>query len=470
MYQFRTKPYGYQLKAYRKIISRNSCALFVAPGGGKTKIAIDSVGFWSATQGLDKVLVITPKSVIGIWEEEIDIHLGYGVKEYQVIRLTEKRQNKITEIKQNKKVDCLTFFLMTPDSATLLSDELKKLKPDVVIMDESHYIKNQGSKRSKKIRSLGRVSKKRLALTGTPMPKNYLDLWAQLDFLESQYLGKWSWIQEYLPIWGGYMNYEIVGWKQKRIDGWLKEKVDEIAVNVSKDAFNLPPIIYQKVPIYLGKSISYYNEMAKNSVIELEELSVTANIVLTKMQKLQQITGGFVKDDDGNEKIVGHEKIEVLGELLEKHVIDGKQKVVVFARFIKEIETIQALCDKMKIPNASIRGEVSDIDRDKYRRDFQNPKGKIKVMVCQVATGGIGINLNQARVGIFYSMDFQLDHYEQCRDRLDRGDIKDSTTILFLVAKGTIDEEVMRRNKDKLGFSNIILGWKNLLGKVAEEF
>jgi SNF2 family DNA or RNA helicase len=467
-YKFRTQPYSWQTKAFNKAVGMDACALFIAPGGGKTKIAVDLTGYWYVNSGLKKVLVITPKSVIGVWEEEIDLHLGYGVDEYEVVRLTKKKEKKIESIRQYRVVDCLTYLLVTPDSAMVLFEEFKRWKPDVVIMDESHYIKNHSSKRSRRIKRIGRVAHKRLALTGTPMPKNYLDLWSQLDYLEEGFLGLWSAFKSRVPIWGGYMNHNIVGWDSKAVK-WLKGKVKEIAVNVGKHRFNLPPIVYQKVPFYLEGSAKYYNDMATSFVAELDEYGtqVTAEMVITQMTRLQQITGGFVTDDEGEVRSVGTEKLDILSELFDKYVLDGKQKVVVFARFVPEVNAICELCKKKKIKFGYITGKVSSSKRDEYRNNFQN--GDLQVMVCQIASGGIGITLNAARIGIFYSMDQQLDHYEQSRDRLDRGSITGSTHILFLVAKGSIDEEVMRRNVEKLGFSNILLGWRDMLGKVVED-
>src|SRR5690606_38887989 len=96
--------------------------------------------------------------------------------------------------------------------------------------------------------------------------------------------------------------------------------------------------------------------------------------------------------------------------------------------------------------------------------------GDLQVFIAQIATGGVGITLTAADTAIFYSTDFSLANYEQAKARLHRIGQKNSVVYIHIVAKGTIDEEVMRRLAAKQDLANLVVDeYKNIISQGGEE-
>ena len=120
--------------------------------------------------------------------------------------------------------------------------------------------------------------------------------------------------------------------------------------------------------------------------------------------------------------------------------IDAGKKVVVFARFVPEIDAISRMLTKKSIGHAIIKGDVTD--RAEQVQAFQtNPE--IKVFIGQLATTGMGLTLTAGTVAVYYSLDFSYANYEQSRARIRRIGQTQRGVYIHLVARGTIDEHVM---------------------------
>ena len=95
---------------------------------------------------------------------------------------------------------------------------------------------------------------------------------------------------------------------------------------------------------------------------------------------------------------------------------------------------------------AQISGEVKD--RDDQVARFQNDP-ECRVFVGQVATAGMGITLTAANLMVFYSLDYSMSNYDQCKARIHRVGQHHPCTYVHLVARGTVDEKVLRALRDK---------------------
>ena len=421
-YKFKVSPFDYQRKILKLALQKKKYALWLDPGLGKTKIGVDFCGCLNLMKGVNRVLVVCPKSVKGVWQEEIAQHLPTILK--------------------------LEFKITTYQYLVLHEKEYAKWQPQVVIIDESHYLKNPTAKRSKCVKRLSKNVPYQLQLTGTPQPNNYLDLWNQIDTLYPGVLGKYSaFKQRYAEF--DYFGFKVIRWKN--LDE-LRHKIRPYRVRVRKDdVLELPPRTYQKIPVILtGTQKTVYDRMKKDSLVKFSEVqTVTADILLTQMLRLQQITGGFTTDDDKNILDVGDAKLKVLEELLPTYATSSK--VVVFCRFLHELNQIVELCKKLKLNPVQIRGGMKDADRDNARSSFQN-NSNTRVIVCQIKAGGIGITLHAAATAIFYSTGYELDVYIQACDRIHRIGQTKPVLYLHLVAQRTIDEEIFKalQNKEKL--------------------
>jgi SNF2 family DNA or RNA helicase len=195
--------------------------------------------------------------------------------------------------------------------------------------------------------------------------------------------------------------------------------------------------------------------MKDNLVAEIEGEIVTAQIILSKMLRLQQITSGFVKTEDGNIKIVGTEKLDCLMNLL-----DGiDEKVVVWCRFDQEIEMIAEKLREVKRPFHILRGGVKTSDRQEMIDTFQSDKFKNDVFISNPQAGGAGITLTASKYAIYYSRSFNFGDAAQSEDRIHRIGQEQNVLYIDIVADKTIDTYINKALKNK----EIMSGFMNSL-------
>lgn len=206
------------------------------------------------------------------------------------------------------------------------------------------------------------------------------------------------------------------------------------------------------------KALKIYQRLVDESYAELTNGEITVPNVLTQLLRLCQLTGGFLGTDEGNRvEQVSNAKLSVLEDIIDTSQEEGK-KLVVIARFVPELHAIQKLLEKKGITYSCVMGDVKD--RDTEVRNFQTDPN-VTVFVGQVATAGMGITLTAASTMVFYSMDFSMSNYEQCRARIHRAGQKYPCTYIHLIASETVDSKVLQalRNKANLAKS-LVDNWR----------
>ncbi|MDH7566807.1 MAG: C-terminal helicase domain-containing protein [Clostridiales bacterium] len=146
-----------------------------------------------------------------------------------------------------------------------------------------------------------------------------------------------------------------------------------------------------------------------------------------------------------------------LEEIIEDVLGEGN-KLVIFARFVPEIEAICKLLERKGIKHSVISGEVKN--RSEQVREFQeNPE--VRVFVGQIQTTGLGLTLTAASTAVFYSLDFNYANYSQARARIHRIGQRNTCTYIHLVAKGTIDEKVLKALQRKEDVAKLLVdNWR----------
>jgi SNF2 family DNA or RNA helicase len=210
-----------------------------------------------------------------------------------------------------------------------------------------------------------------------------------------------------------------------------------------------------------------YDRLKRDSFAELDGGGqITATTVLTKLLRLQQLTGGFlVGDDEVNPQLVSRIKLEALADILQDYVLEGKKKLVIFARFIPEVHEIEALTrkllDKHGLSAVSIYGDIPKEQRGAIVKQFQTDP-KTMVFVGQIDTAGTGITLTAADTCVYYSVNFNYATYSQSLSRIHRIGQRNACTYIHLMVKGTIDEMVMKAlNKKEDLAKTVVDTWRD---------
>lgn len=468
----KVSPYQHQLKGYNLacrsigIIGGNGVspgfALLMEMGTGKTITSIAIVGKAYLTGKIKRLLILAPKSIIAVWEDEFSKFADFP---YSLLVLTGTSAKKVEQLKTIPHKG-LEVAVVNYDSVPLIEKEITAWQPDFLICDESSKIKNPTAKMSKATYRIAKVCKYRPVLTGTPIQNNPLDFFSQYKVLDDSIFGKsfYAFKNEYAVL--GTYNQPI-GWRKLPE---LVKKAHSIAFRVTKEeALDLPDTIDEIRPIALeNKAQKLYKAFVKESYMELSKgeqeapMAVTATNILTRLLRLQQITGGFIRPDEESERYeqISSAKLNALEDIIDTAISENK-KLVVIARFIPEIKEICKMLDKKKIKYAHICGEVKDRAVEVYA--FQN-NPDCMVFVGQLQTVSMGLTLTAASTMVFYSLSYNFADYSQARARIHRIGQKNNCLYIHLVVKNTVDETVLKALEQKENIAaKIVDDWRAIL-------
>jgi SNF2 family DNA or RNA helicase len=462
-YTYKTQPFAHQKRALAKLVKlEGKGGLLMEMGTGKTKVAIDWAGIQFYNNGLRRVLIVAPLSVLGVWPRQIRQHSAAPSRIFRLEGSTNTRARNISRIMRAPVDDRITYILINyegiwrqPDRGKSIEELLKKWKPDLVVFDESHRIKSPTSKQSKAAFRISQVAGNRLLLTGTPVTKAPLDVFAQFRAVDPEIFGtNWSAFKYTYGIWGGFNRYQLKGYRH------VVELVDKVRKNSfrvkKQDCLDLPDKLFETVPVQLGEqAMEFYKKMAKEMIIEIEETHSTAAIVLVKLLRLSQITSGFVKDIDGNVRIFDDSKLNTCLDLVQD-LLEEEHKVVIFIRFKADIERLAIALRLKKVRYAILSGSVPVSKRDSLVEEFRNDPS-LKVFIAQIQAGSLGIDLTASDTAIFYSLDYNAANYWQAQDRLHRIGQTRKVTYYHLVVPRTIDQIVLSILKEKGNVAEAII-------------
>lgn len=336
----------------------------------------------------------------------------------------------------------------------------------MVVVDESQRIKSHTAKQSKFCHRLGKFVKYRMILSGTPITQSLIDGFSQYKFLDPSIFGSSiTQFKDKYCIIDNYLGFEqIKGYKN--VEDFTK-RLHSIAYRVTKDeCLDLPPVVDMVEYCYLSdETRRLYDQMDRELLVCLQsqESPVVAPFVVTKLLRLQQMTGGFLGTDDGVVP-VGTEKLDLLESIVEDLPLE--KKLVVFARFRREIDAIKDCLEKLGRSVVLLTGDTGD--REGVVRSFQEDP-RITVIVVQVQAGGLGINLTASDTVIYYSTTFSYADYEQSRARVHRiGQKGSKVTYIHLLAKDTVDEQIMMALKKKQDLADYIVDNIKTIVKIKE--
>ena len=451
----RAAPYEHQGRAAAFALDRLShgggAALLMEMGTGKTLTSIGIVGQLWKERRIARLLIVAPLSILGVWRDEFDKFAGYDYC-LSVLEGTAARKADTIRHMAGKSLQVL---VINYESAWRMEKELAEWRPDMIVCDEGHKIKTHNIAASKAMHRLAAKAKYRLLLTGTVITNKPIDVFSQYKFCDPAIYGNsfYQFRNRYFDM-VGFGGYTPV--MKRSMEGEFTERLHSIAFRATKaECLDLPEFtdIVQRIDLE-PQAMRIYRQLVRDSYAELAEGSVTVTNVLSQLLRLSQLTGGYVGNDDaGGVTQVSTAKLDALADLVDGAVADGR-KIVVIARFVPEIHAIGKMLEKKKIRYAQISGEIRD--RDAQIAAFQNDPD-VPVFIGQIATAGLGITLTAASLMVFYSLDYSMSNYEQTRARIHRVGQKNECTYIHLVARGTVDEKVLKALHDKANLAKSLV-------------
>ena len=467
-YPYKTKPYEHQKNALSQSAEKTEWAYFMEMGTGKTKVTIDNIAFLYLQRKINTVLIIAPKSVYTNWQSEIETHMP-DVLKYKIYKWNidkPKDYFKLTESKDLKIFLINVEALSTKRGYQACVEYLLKNKSNFVALDESTTIKNRSAKRTKNILGLGKLSHIKRILTGSPITKSPLDLFTQCAFLSPELLGFQSYLAfrnryaEMTDIPVGSGRYISIPKYYKKLDE-LEEKMKGFATRIRKDqCLDLKPKVRSKRYIELdGEGKKIYERLKHHALAIVEDSTISFSNKLTEIIKLHQVCNGFTKDDEGKILQLHKSKLNALEEILEE--TDGK--VIIWANYLYNIHEIKDFLIDKYGPESTvcIYGAVDVQDRQDAVKRIQEDD-KTRFLVANPTTGGFGLTLTACNTVVYFSNNYNLEVRMQSEDRAHRLGQKGTVVYIDIVAKGTLDEAIMKSLTSKGQIAAKTLGEEDL--------
>lgn len=428
-------PHEYQKQAIQFIEDHPQAGLFLDMGLGKTVITLTAVQHLMYDSfEVSKVLVIAPLRVAwDTWSREAEKwdHLA-GLRIAKVLGAEKKRAEALAQ-------DADIYVINRENVAWLVGVVGKRWDFDMVVIDELSSFKSNTSQRFKALKKVRPKMRRVVGLTGTPAANNLMDLWAEMYLLDmGQRLGTKIGVYRQAYFKPGWVSPQGIVYRYDPYPGAMKaisERIKDIAISMkAKDYLELPDVIENTIEVELpDQAAKAYSKMEKEALLSFDETEITAFNAAAVMTKLSQIANGFVYGSDEKAVRIHDAKLDALKEIIEQ--ADGP--VLVFYRYREDMQHILE-----KIEGSRSLETESDIE------DWNT--GKIPVLLAHPASVGYGLNLQQGgHIIVWFGLTWSLEQYQQANARLHRQGQEKPVLVCHILARGTVDGEIMKSLEKK---------------------
>lgn len=455
-FKFHTPAMKFQEIALRYIYTLGSAGLLLAPGMGKSKVVLDYI--WLAQ--FSKSLIVCPKPLLFVWEDEIAKHRP-ELSDYYVVKTTNWEEE--AEGVMNAKVVIINY-----NKAVDFKHRLKECGFQFMHLDE-FLIKDPKTTRTKALTEIGKAIPFKAGGSGTLINNSPLDVFCPTRFLQPSLVG------------GNYMNFfneyaitvPMKDSQGNRTDkrrvvnfrglGEIRAILESCCIVMNKEEWlQLPEKKFIDLTCQMSQEQKrVYYELVKNYVSEIDGQTIEVDNALVMMSKLYQISNGFLYLYEEAEKDVvvdllateskskakrkksdrktiffqEQPKIQLLKEVLTEKI--PKRKAIIWFNMEAELTLIEQLLTQEGLSYLVIKGGESKTG-EKVREFNNNPA--ITYLICQAKSVNYGITVmgrkskdleeegvevlpdvdTQVYTQIFYSFNFSLEVYLQQQDRIHR--------------------------------------------------
>lgn len=488
--------FGLELADYQREgatqVARGMRLLADAPGVGKTRQALAA----AAALRSQRTLILAPPTVLSHWEYEttasgLDIHSGSESYQKSSPRdMTDgseplssiERRIEVVRAERRKAVVLPDSGVVIASDTTVtarpgLADQLRAWHPTVFILDEAHRAKTWSSKRSICVRGIGRSSDVTIALSGTPLFANPVEMTPLLDLTG-----------DLMSVFGGRHQFIARYARQNKWNAWiprrenlpeLRSSLDEhVWVRRTKDDVmpSLPAKSRRSMIIDVDPKLfnaAHTDVIAKVDAWIAQCLRDTG--VLPTRQEAKAWSRGNLGCISQLRKAAGLSKIPAMSDMITEWVSSQiadrsgiTHPLVIWTHHREVTDGLSKACDaavrkiaglRFTTPCGVIAGDVPQNQRTDLIADFQD--GRIPVMVCSITAAGLGITLTRSSDVIFAETDWTPALIQQAEDRCHRIGQDNHVTITTLIAPNTLDEKIQEVLLRKSKVLDAILGGDN---------
>src|SRR5699024_9132447 len=416
-----------EFKAFRQIVNQEMCrpltevqlwnafymsvmkfvSNFSVPGSGKTATVLGTYAYYKEKNISDKIVMIGPKNAFGSWIDEYKVCFGIKNDDFYLnihdstLSTSEKRKYALKFESGNKEL-----ILVNYESLQSLHTVLVEIidSKTLLVFDEVHKIKNPIGQRAAVSKDVSEDAGTIIALTGTPIPNSYVDIYNVLNILYKE---------DYKDFFGFSVN-ELKNAQQREIER-INKKIKPFFCRISKEDLDVPPvnedIIYDhevnEVEKKLFKIIyQTYKSSLFALLVRIYQLESNPELLLNNID-ISDIAAVIDDESDYSEEVVIQDYSEDVIDLVKqvhittktKATIDlikklnqGNKKVIVWCIFVSSIKELERLFGAANIKVKCIYGEVALEDRLKLIDQFRN--GEIDVLITNPHTLAESVSLH----------------------------------------------------------------------------
>ena len=475
-FHFHTEPMDYQRIALRYLYTVGSGGLLLDPGMGKSKVVLDYI----LLQGFKRTVIVCPKALLFVWEDEISIHRPE--LSYYTIKSTDWESEKAG-------IAAAQVVIINYTKAVVFQSQLSAEGFDFIHLDE-FLIKDPSTDRTKSLTAIAKNIPYRCGGSGTLINNSVLDAFSPIRYLEPSLVG-WNFthFKDRHTVKNPRDPRQVVGYRG--VDE-ARSVLESCSIVMTKDKWlKLPEKRFHDVCVSLTtEQREVYSQLMRNYTAQVGGHVIDIDNPLVMLSKLYQISNGFlyISPDDSEadnevtellaedskkkpkKKRITHffpdtAKIRALEQLVTMRVKD--RRAIIWFNMEAEYTLIQGLLDRLGHTYLTVKGGERHIG-DKVRQFNNNPE--IQWLVCQAKSVNYGITVlgttgekleaegaevipglsPEVHTQIFYSMNFSLEVFLQQQDRIHRLGQKHVCDYYRIFASTPVEERIRAAIEDKL--------------------
>lgn len=409
---------------------RREVILHLGMGCGKTRTALEIVNELLVSRSICRILCGCPKAVIAAWVKQA----AMWMPSIRIVALTKGTSAQKGQQMRAALANTTPVIIVANYESLWRIKDTEKLSWDCFIWDEVHRLKSPSGSASRWASRMGKRNPKavRIGLSGTLLahaPQDAYGVYRAMESPECQTFGqtytlfKATYFTAHPHIQGALLGLQ----RHKE-----KEFADKIAATTfhrrSEDVLDLPPILHIEVPVEMtSREATVYRQLEQDFCAEIDGGRITVANAMVGLLRMLQACSGFMRLDDSEASQQIDEspsKRSAFADILED--LPAEERLVVFCRFRSDIESVLQVCRAMRRSVSELSGRIDNL------AEWQ--AGETAVLVAQIQSGGIGIDLSSASHAVFYSVGHSLSEWLQAIARLHRPGQTRTTRFYSLVS------------------------------------
>ena len=447
------KPRLYQIEGYHLLRIARRALFGWDMGTGKTKGALDCV---FNLPGILDGLILAPVSVCPVWVAEVAKHLPDGVL-CRVLNLAgsgtvaKKAERAAQFLDAPAKPGEIRLVVINYESAwrPAFAAFVESRRWGIGILDEIHRIKSHDSIVNRFCtRVLRDRCTYRLGLTGTVLHNTPLDAYGQLLFIDPAVFGESIWrFRARYSIPNPHFPKQITGYQN--LDEMQKRMARYVLRVDADDVLDLPAWRDEVLPVVLPPDPRRaYKELEREFIAQIQDKIVTAANGAVKGIRLQQMTSGFVVDEEDRIAEVHDAKADRLIEFLSD--LPADEPVPVFCMYRQDIARVVRAASQAGRESLLLCGGSNQLEAWKQNHANAEVGKRGGVLAVQPKSGGVGVDMTIAKYAVYYSLGYiSPGDYDQTRSRIRRHGQTRDVIWYHIVATDTVDELVYESIKNK---------------------